>query len=591
MPDFIKGGLLFACIFYAALLLAQKGTNQQDVTDNKIVIYQMMTRLFGNKNTTNKFYGSIKENGAGKFNDITNTALDSLKALGISHVWYTGVVAHATMTDYTAFGIRVDDPDVVKGRAGSPYAVKDYYDVDPDLAVDINHRMQEYEALIKRTHMHGLKVLMDFVPNHVARTYYAANKPKGVIGFGENDDTAIAFNPKNDFYYISYKKFIVPSGTNAGGSNFHSPLKDGEFPESPAKATGNNVFNEHPSIDDWYETVKLNYGVDYLNNQKTYFNPIPPVWEKMRNILQYWAKKGVDGFRCDMAEMVPVEFWHWVIPEVKKINPALIFIGEAYDTTQYLQYFTKGNFDFLYDKVGLYDGLKRLIRNDSGATVEDISKMWNTSNKPFSSRFLRFLENHDEQRIASGSFAGDPFLTLPAMVVTATLSTSPVMIYFGQEVGEKGADAEGFGGDDGRTTIFDYWGVPAHQQWMNSGKFDGGQLSEKQKRLRIFYKKLLNIAASNVAIRKGIFKEVKSNNNLNARQYAYWRITDKQKVLIVANFDRKRTLNTLIPLPDTIGKNNFVVKELLSSKKIITDAAKGIPVAVKPSDAWIVEIK
>ena len=68
------------------------------------------------------------------------------------------------MTDYRAFGIERDDPDVVKGRAGSPYAIKDYYDIDPDLAVDVNHRMAEFESLVDRTHQHGMKVIIDFVP-------------------------------------------------------------------------------------------------------------------------------------------------------------------------------------------------------------------------------------------------------------------------------------------------------------------------------------------------------------------------------------------------------------------------------------------
>ncbi|HSU51797.1 MAG TPA: alpha-amylase family glycosyl hydrolase, partial [Segetibacter sp.] len=345
-------------------------TTEETIVDNKLIIYQMMVRLFGNKNTTNKFYGSKEENGVGKFNDITDKALDELKKLGISHVWYTGVIEHATMTDYTAFGIKYDDPDIVKGKAGSPYAVKDYYDVDPDLAVDVKNRMEEYKALIKRTHAHGLKVIMDFVPNHVARTYNSDAKPAGVQDFGENDDKTKAFSPLNDFYYIPSQPFIVPQDVDAGGPDFHHPMKDRKFDENPAKATGNDVFAAKPGINDWFETIKLNYGVDYQGNRKTYFNPIPPVWAKMRDILIYWAKKNVDGFRCDVAEMVPVEFWNWVIPQVKKVNQKIIFIGEAYDPKKYSNYLTEGQFDFLYDKVGLYDALKRLIKDEPNADVK-----------------------------------------------------------------------------------------------------------------------------------------------------------------------------------------------------------------------------
>ena len=265
--------------------------------DNKLIIYQLLPRLFGNTNTTNKYYGSITENGCGKFNDINEKALTAIKSLGITHIFYTGIIEHATMTDHSQFGIKTDDPDVVKGRAGSPYAVKDYYDVDPDLAVDVANRMAEFEAMVKRTHDAGLKVIIDFIPNHVSRTYASDSKPTGVKDIGEDDDTTKSFDPKNDFYYISGQAFNVPQGYNPGGNEFQSPLKDGKFDENPAKATGNDVFNASPSINDWFETVKLNYGIDYLNNQKTYFDPVPPLWNKLFDILTYWSNKGVDGFR------------------------------------------------------------------------------------------------------------------------------------------------------------------------------------------------------------------------------------------------------------------------------------------------------
>jgi glycosidase len=570
-------------------------TTAEVIADNKLIIYQMMVRLFGNKNTTNKFYGSKEENGTGKFNDITDKALEELKKLGASHIWYTGVIEHATMTDYTSFGIRYDDPDIVKGRAGSPYAIKDYYDVDPDLAVNVKNRMAEYEALIKRTHLHGLKVIMDFIPNHVARTYNSDAKPPGVRDFGADDDKTKAFDPKNDFYYIPGHYFVVPEGVNAGGDEIHHKMKDGKFDESPAKATGNNVFSEKPAIDDWYETIKLNYGVDYQNGKKKYFDPVPPLWLKMRDILVFWSKKNVDGFRCDVAEMVPVEFWSWVIPQVKKVKPEIIFIGEAYNPEEYKNYLTAGHFDFLYDKVGLYDALKRLVRDEPNADVKDLTHVWKEESRGFSSHMLRFLENHDEERFASAGYAKDPWLAVPAMVVAATLGSGPVMIYFGQEAGEPGNGKEGFGGEDNRTTIFDYRGVPEHQKWMNNGNFDGGKLSEDQKKLRNFYSKLLHITSSYPSIRAGDFYELNNQKEFSKKNYAYIRYTARERILVIANFDRTKALDTKIFLPEEIKdlfhlKNNkpLTFKNLMKNETwVVKDSNAGIAVKVLPSDACI----
>src|SRR6476661_518534 len=519
--------------------------------DNKLVIYQLMTRLFGNKVALNKPYGTIAENGCGKFNDINDKALDEIKALGVSHVWYTGVIEHATMTDYTAAGIPPDDADVVKGRAGSPYAIKDYYDVDPDLAVVVKNRMAEYEALIKRTHDKGLKVLMDFIPNHVARSYKSDTKPVGVVDLGAKDDKTKAFAPNNNFYYLPGKSFVVPAGYNPLGAP-KGPREDGKYTETPAKATGNDVFSEAPKIDDWFETVKLNYGVDYQNGRATHFSPVPDTWVKMKDILVYWAGKNVDGFRCDVAEMVPVEFWAYVIPEVKKVKPDIIFIAEAYNPKEYKTYIEQGKFDFLYDKVGLYDGLRRLMRGEG--TTEDITKVWKEESRGFSSHMLRFLENHDEQRIASKDFATNPMRAIPAMTVAATLASGPVMLYFGQEVGEPAHGSEGFSGEDGRTTIFDYWGVPEHQKWLNQGKFDGAKLGPAQKDLRDFYSRLLNLASSSDAIRRGKFYELQDANNLGKEYnqknlYTFLRYTDKQQLLIVVNFSAEKTYKPTINIP------------------------------------------
>ena len=559
------------------------------------IIYQLLPRLFGNTNTTNKFYGSIEENGCGKFNDITTKALTGIKQLGITHIFYTGVIEHATMTDHSPSGIKTDDPDVVKGRAGSPYAVKDYYDVDPDLAVNIPNRMAEFEALIKRTHDSGLKAIIDFIPNHVARTYASDAKPAGIRDIGQDDDHTKAFDPKNDFYYIPGQSFTVPPGYNPGGDGFSSPLKDGKFNENPAKATGNDVFSASPSINDWFETVKLNYGVDYLDNRKTYFDPPPLLWNKLYDILDFWASKGIDGFRCDMIEMVPVEFWAWLIPKLKAAYPGLIFIGEAYQANLYGKYIHDGKFDYLYDKVGLYDALKKLIRNQPDGTTWDINNVWNNQTRGIDGHMLRFLENHDEERIASNVFAGNPWLAVPAMIVTATLNTGPIMLYSGQEVGEPAHGHQGFGGDP-RTSIFDYCGIPEHQKWFNSGQCDGSQLSDDQKNLRNFYSKLLNAVLNNEALQIGEFYELMVANEhqpgFDTKLYIYLRYTNNKRVLAITNFGRYER-HFQVKLPDDLlqklniqGSIEFT--DLLSDGKYTTNnISQGVNIFLQPTSGML----
>lgn len=519
--------------------------------DHRTVVYQVFTRLFGNTNTTNNPWGTADENGVGKFKDFSSPALLEIKKMGITHVWFTGVIEHGILNDYTAYGIPLDDADVVKGRAGSPYAIKDYYDVNPDLAISVPDRMQEFEDLVQRTHDAGMRVIIDFVPNHVARGYGSDVKPDGVVDFGADDNVEIAFHEDNNFYYLPGTSFKVPEAYNSLGS-YEFPTKDGRFEETPAKATGNDVFSAAPGINDWFETVKLNYGVDYLDDRKTYFGRIPDTWKKMKEILLYWASKEVDGFRCDMAEMVPVEFWHWVTNEVKNEYPDLIFIAEIYNPEAYRNYLFKGGFDYLYDKVEMYDTLKHIIQNK--ASTDDIPAVWQHQ-EGISKYMLRFLENHDEQRVASPDFAGDMQKGIPMMAASAFMHSGPVMLYFGQEVGEPGAGASGFSGDDGRTTIFDYWGVPEHIKWVNEGKFDGGKLSEEQKALRETYRKILAACNQYPALAKGEFYDLHYVNRseaytgYNDQAYAFLRHTEDQVLLIAINFGMN-TNEFHIQIPD-----------------------------------------
>ena len=591
-------------------MIAQQDTNLlvEGVEGNqKVVVYQMFTRLFGNIQTKNARYGTSEENGVGTFNSINDQALQSIRQLGATHVWYTGVIEHAVLTDYQSYDIPLDDADVVKGRAGSPYAIKDYYDVNPDLAEDVPNRMQEFEALVKRTHASGMKVIIDFVPNHVARFYQSDAKPEGRPDFGAQDDTGQAFAPTNNFYYIIGQPFQVPRDyVSLGDHPF--PTKDGAFDENPAKATGNDQFTAQPTANDWFETVKLNYGVDYLNGRQTHFDLIPDTWHKMHDILLYWADKQVDGFRCDMAEMVPVEFWEWVIPKVKEQHPDLVFVAEIYNPNAYRTYIEQGGFDYLYDKVQLYDTLRAVV--EERGTVGHVTEIWQFL-RGINRNMLRFLENHDEQRIASRFFAGDPIKAQPAMVITTLLHTSPVMIYFGQEVGEPGGADEGFSGDDGRTTIFDYWGVPEHQKWVNDYRYDGGRLSEEQRQLRQFYQQLLNLSHEE-AIAEGSFYDLYPHNyahteGFTPQTYAFLRFTDEQKLLVVTNLDAKHEQHFALKIPRTALKamglseeGTYELQDIFQSDISLTFPAnevtiseddQGIPLILAPLQSLVFTIR
>ena len=522
----------------------------------KAIIYQLMPRWFTNCNEKCVPNGSIRQNGCGKFNEIDESKLRSIKSLGATHVWYTGIIEHATATDYSRQGITPCNAHVVKGKAGSPYAIRDYYDVCPDFAVKVKDRMKEFEALLERTHRVGLKVIIDFVPNHVAREYESDAKPNGIQDLGENDNPMMFFDPKNNFFYITGQEF-APVGVDLGSG-------EKAYREYPARATGNDCYSASPSRDDWYETVKLNYGVDPWNGS-THFDPVPPTWDKMLDILKFWTAKGVDGFRCDMAHMVPVAFWHWAIKQIKAIHPDIVFIAEIYDVALYRSYIHEGGFDYLYDKVTLYDTLRGILCD--GWPASDLTRCWQTV-EGIGAHMLNFLENHDEQRIASKQFCGEPFKALPALVVSATMSKCPFMVYAGQELGEPAADAEGYSGLDGRTTIFDYWSVPTLRRWHQ------GKPTAPERQLRTMYRKILNLCNSEKTLAEGNFFDVMYVNydTLDTqRQFAYLRHCDGAMSLVVANFGDE-AVNTSVRIPGhaldcaRMESGEYNITELLSGE-------------------------
>ena len=485
------------------------------------------------------------------------------------------------MNDYSKYGIHVDHAAIVKGRAGSPYAIKDYYDVNPDLAEDVENRMGEFEALMERTQAHGLKVLIDFVPNHVARYYESDSRPEGITDLGAEDDTTRAFDPNNNFYYIPNETLQVPADYDPLGPDHSFHTESLAYIEYPAKASGDNVFNPYPSKDNWFETVKINYGVDYGNNMQKHFDPVPKTWFMMKDILEFWTRKGVDGFRCDFVQFTPVEFWQWVIPRIKEINPEIVFIAEIYIPEEYGNYLENGKFDFLYDKVQLYDTVRHYM-SGFGST-DNLPAIWRAL-KGMNKNMIRFLENHDEQRIASRFFSGKPEPGIPGMTLSATWYTGPSMLYFGQEVGEPALGESGFSGDDGRSTMFDYWGIPEHQKWMNDGAFDGGQLSEDQKNLRTFYGQLNHLCVEREALSSGHMLDLHEyNRHLNHdkgytdKVYSYLRFTGDDRVLVVVNFYNEDAYNSTLNIPaealEKVGldkEGNYTLKDLLGSGKEFT---------------------
>lgn len=547
---------------------------------NKMLIYQLLPRLYGNRNTMRKKDGTIDENGCGKMNDITTSVLKQWAKTGFTHVWYTGIIRHATMTDYSGYGMPANHPAIVKGRAGSPYAITDYYDIDPDLAVHVDMRWQEFCQLVERTHKAGMKVIIDFVPNHVARQYHSICKPKGIKDLGQGDDQQQGFSPQNNFYYCPGERFTP-----------YFDLYHGEkepYFEEPAKATGNDVFHNAPSRNDWYETVKLNYGVDYYAGRVGHFDPIPSTWKKMTDILLFWASKDVDAFRCDMAEMVPAEFWAYATEKVKKKFPHIQFIGEVYNPAEYRHYIASG-FDYLYDKVGMYDTMKAVMAHHLPANA--ISAAWQSTDD-IKEHMLYFLENHDEQRVASDFFAASPLKGVPAMVALTLMQQNPVMVYFGQEYGERGMDEEGFSGHDGRTTIFDYWSVDTicRAAWNT--------LSNEEQQTYEAYKNMLAVATKENAVQHGLFFDLMYVNGHLDRQYVFLRKADNELLMVAVNFD-ERPVSIGVNMPShafdylDIPEKTFDAKDLLTGQKQALQLKKDgcVALQLESNSARVLKIK
>jgi glycosidase len=578
-----------------ASILTLRG--RRSAAPKRVRIYQLFVRLFGNTNETRKRNGHLAENGVGRFADINHTAAGSIRDMGFTHVWLTGVLQQATATDYSKFGQPADDTDLLKGLAGSPYAIKDYFDVCPDYAENPAKRLDEFRALLERLHAQKLKAIIDLVPNHVARSCDSRVKPDCNFGScgrgGRGDDVSKFFDPHNNFFYLT---------PDANGPPLRLPTyKDGS-PVSPTcqisgavcdgifqgettfgRVTGNNVVSWTPHLNDWYETVKLNYGFNFTDPSKSvreYPNAwapekaIPDTWKKMDQVIEHWQSMGVDGFRCDMSHMVPPEFWSWAIAQARARQPDVFFMGEAYDDDPSkvpgsdpviagLNY-GKGNvlfdllnagFDAVYD-APVYRALKRIY--DGSGWANDIDR--EIADGFICHNSVRYAENHDEVRLAAPSEWGGVGMDVgrPVSAILYGMSRGAIMLYNGQEVGEPAVGAEGFGGNDARTSIFDYWSMPELVKWVNGHRYDGGRLSPKQKGLRDFYSRLINLVGE-PAFQDGEFFPLNPANRDNPAfgrlpgeqasghwLYAFLRydISTEQRFLIVAN------LHPSMPLQD-----------------------------------------
>lgn len=498
----------------------------------------MLPRLWGNDKIRPKKNGNLTDNGTGKFSDIDTNTLEYLKWLGCSHVWYTGVIRHSTQAEEE--GCTASHPQFVKGKAGSPYAICDYYDVNAYLADNPVDSMSEFEQLIKRTHEAGLKVIIDFVPNHVSRDYGKITPCSGHPMLGREDDKTIHWKEDNDFYYYPGQNLTLPTPVPTGME---------AYMEYPAMATGNNCFTPSPGINDWFETVKINY-CDFHTG----------TWDKMLDILDFWAAKGVDGFRCDMVELVPPQFFKWAIAQIKKKYADVIFVAEVYKKELYNEYIRNVGFDYLYDKSGLYDTLRSIVEknvSEDGLPVDlwqsttGITRNWQFLGdlQPY---MLNFLENHDEQRFGSDFFGKNASDTFAPLYISLYLNTAPFMIYFGEEVGEKGMDEEGFSGKDGRTTIFDWWSVGSVRRLrkvIESGEYKTLTVSRlvkaglKKEEAEIFchFAKAMHLAASDEAIMHGTTYDLcycnyGSEGFDRDRHYVFLRNHQGHTMLVAANF-------------------------------------------------------
>jgi len=334
--------------------------------------------------------------------------------------------------------------------------------------------------------------------------------------------------------------------------------------------------------------VKLNYGHDFRKGANTSeledLDSVPDTWLKLDQVIEYWQSMGVDGFRCDMAHMVPISFWKWLVARGRDRDEHVYFTGEAYDSDP--TKLTEGNvlhqlldsgFDSVYDSRS-YDLVKGIY--EEGKWANDLDELlWDHKRLH---KMLRYIENHDEVRVASPGNWGDWGASVGKAATAVIMGTgrSGMLLYSGQEVAENAAEAEGFSKADGRSSIFDYWSGEQLCKWTNQLKFDGGRLDQYQQDLRAWYAWWYNLMHE-PEFRCG---EVFGLNNYNKENtkfgrlegetvsghwiYAYLRYTEELISLVVVNLHPEiEWENLTVWLPDQFVKyfkegENLTIKSL-----------------------------
>jgi glycosidase len=366
------------------------------------VIYEIYPRAFSQQ---------------GNFNAIT-ARLDELKDLGVTILWL--------------MPIHPIGQEKKKGTIGSPYAVRDYYGINPDYGT-----ADDLKRLVREAHARGLKVIIDIVANHTSW------------------DSVLMKHP--EFYKHD--------------------------------AQGNITYPY-----DWYDIAALNYGNAELRRYMT-------------DMLKHWLREfDLDGFRCDVAGEVPTDFWENARRELEQIKPDIVMLAEAHKPELQVTAF---DLDYSWP---LHTALTNALQGRGRAS--DLRVEWEKEVKewPRGALHMRFSDNHDERR-AIARF-GEP-AALAASALMFTLDGVP-MLYNGMEVGDTT--------ESGAPALFEkmpiFWAI-----------------AERRKEFPEFYKKIMALRRSSVALRRGTLEWL--HNSDEARVVTFVRRAPGAEVLVAINFSNR----------------------------------------------------
>ncbi len=501
--------------------------------NSNVVIYELPVRTYLAK-------GAHEEN-TGKLSYLTIEVLKEIKELGVDYIWIAGILENANP--------KIVDPDVVKGDAGSFYAIYDNWDISSQVG-----NLDEFDALIERAHSIGLRVLIDFIPNHTARVHKTDVVCKEEIDFGKGENPNENFSLDNNFYYLGSNSTFVPPKTSLPGVDGFFDMDifmPGIQFESPARVTGNNVLSALPQYHDWYETVKLNYGLNLFSDGKPFIGA-SKTWKQMLDVAIYWLNKGVDGFRVDVTHGVAVEFWYYFINEVRKVQPNAFFVAEAFeeDPIKSTGFSLEKLFDAGFDSVlngPMYWNLRRqaLLSQNMNSSTYYHSPGSRKSILDNGYSFTHYMGNHDEVRLASSFFAPSlesrvdrAWLGL-AYSIYAALLPGNFLIHGGDEFQEEASLPGVFGGYDGRTSIFDFVYQPQTRTWLYEER-PHWMINFREMYRRLFsLKKRIPFNIKHSTSNPTFIDLMKINDSKNISKWvsAYVRFFNNERYLVVMNAD------------------------------------------------------